>query len=89
MSISFNLIQGELDKGDGIFRNVIRIAKENPDDLMEGFSSCDEYGVAKWLPNKEMRFWIVDEETEWMFQGETYRDNDGDLVAIVKDNGGI
>lgn len=50
---------------------------------MEGFSSCDEYGIAEWLPSDEMHFRPVNEETELAFIGDRVV-KDGMTFLIIR-----
>ena len=53
--------------------NTIKLAKfrDAQGRMTEGFSSCDEYGRAFWLPYDTMKFKAFDQDTIDSFLGET------------------
>ena len=69
--LEFSLIQASLDTG-GINCDIIKLVEENNN--REGFSSCDEFGNAEWLPFDEMRFKFANENTELAFIGRRFKD---------------
>jgi len=52
--------------------------------LIEGYSACDEYGNADWLPGGEL-FLPANEETQMAFLGET-KVIDEKLFLVIKND---
>ena len=65
--------------------STIKLAKHRDAQgrMTEGFSSCDEYGRAAWLPYDKMKFKAFDQDTIDSWLGETSEDKDGNVYLHV------